>query len=112
MCTQQIGNCKNEIHTVLQAGAVPRGCQGAAAPSEIFGPLWPQKVQDKAVTCQNYITYPVVQRKSISCVPQMKLLLPQWPPKMKTQNRHWLQENIPVHHARKRFTTLTGKVTN
>ena len=29
----------------------------------------PKKVQDKTGTYQNYITYSVVQRESISCVP-------------------------------------------
>jgi len=50
--------------------AVPRGgSREAAAPSEISDPCGPQKVQDKAATCQNYITCPVVQCESISCVP-------------------------------------------
>jgi len=53
---------QSNFHTYIK----PRG-----APSEISAPPCrpPKKVQDKAATCQNYITYPVVPRESISFVP-------------------------------------------
>jgi len=62
-----------------------QGGREAAAPSEISGPLWPQKVQDKAATCQNCVyVYLVIQRESISYVPSDESVATPVAPKMKT----------------------------
>ena len=47
-----------------------KGDQGGRGPQwNFWPPVAPKKVKDKTGTYQNYITYSVVQRESISCVP-------------------------------------------
>ena len=68
-CDQRLAERQPSLPHVRGGSKRDRG-----RPYEISTPCGTQKVQDKAATCQNYVTYPVVHRETISCVP----------PKMKT----------------------------
>ena len=69
-------------------GRFQGGPEGPRPPMKFLAPLWPQKVQDKAVTCQNYITYPIVQHKSIGCVPPDESLATPEPPLVVIKYEH------------------------
>ena len=84
---QQQASCSARHNTTTRyfyRGGSNGGQEGPSPPVKFMPHVAPIKVQDKAATCQNYITYPVVQRESISCVPPDESVATPVAPRMKT----------------------------
>ena len=54
------------LFKLMELGRFQGGGRGPWPPCEISGPLWPQKVQDKAATCQNFLHY--ILTNEFACV--------------------------------------------